>query len=321
MHGGPDRFGVPRWDFSTNANANGPAPMVLRAVQRADPMRYPDPHYHALRHVLADFHAVSPERIVIAASASEFIMRMTGAIARNMPRGLVFAPTPGYDDYLRAAMAHGLGRAEHPQEAALVWHADPGSPHGRSADAPELRSDAVIVIDAVYSPLRLEGVASQAPRTAWRLMSPNKALGLAGIRAAYAIAPPDQRALCDRLNLLAPSWPLGAHGVELLAAWSEPATQQWLEESLHRLRAWKHRQVAMQQEFGWRCESSVVPFYIARCPGNDDSLARLLPALRGHGIKLRDTTSFGLPGQVRISVQTPSAQDAFAAAWQKVMPR
>jgi histidinol-phosphate aminotransferase len=41
-----------------------------------------------------------------------------------------------------------------------------------------------------------------------------------------------------------------------------------------------------------------------------------LASLRNHGIKLRDTTSFGLPGQVRVSVQPPDAQDALRNAWQ-----
>ena len=38
--------------------------------------------------------------------------------------------------------------------------------------------------------------------------------------------------------------------------------------------------------------------------------------LRERGIKLRDCTSFGLPGHLRLSVQTPAAQDALHHAWQ-----
>jgi histidinol-phosphate aminotransferase len=48
---------------------------------------------------------------------------------------------------------------------------------------------------------------------------------------------------------------------------------------------------------------------------NDLTLEMALDALRQQGIKLRDTTSFGLPGQVRISVQPPAAQDALQQAW------
>jgi histidinol-phosphate aminotransferase len=42
-----------------------------------------------------------------------------------------------------------------------------------------------------------------------------------------------------------------------------------------------------------------------------DGLARL----REQGIKLRDATSFGLPGHVRLGVLSPEAQDALHNAW------
>jgi len=37
-------------------------------------------------------------------------------------------------------------------------------------------------------------------------------------------------------------------------------------------------------------------------------------SLRAQGIKLRDTTSMGLPGHWRLSVQPPAAQNALAKA-------
>ena len=54
---------------------------------------------------------------------------------------------------------------------------------------------------------------------------------------------------------------------------------------------------------------------IARTP---EAGQRLLAALRQHGIKLRDCTSFGLPGAVRLGVLQPASQDALQTAWQTV---
>jgi histidinol-phosphate aminotransferase len=48
------------------------------------------------------------------------------------------------------------------------------------------------------------------------------------------------------------------------------------------------------------------------------TLEQTLTALRSKGIKLRDTTSFGLSGQVRLSVQPPAAQDALQQALQHI---
>jgi len=311
-HGGPDARGIPRWDFSTNANACGPAPTAALAVQGADPTRYPDPSYAALREVLGDFHGVAPERIVLAASAGEFMYRMSHAVAGSWPRASVHVPAQAYADGGRAAAAAGLVRRGSPGDAQLVWHTEPGSPSGRSAPAPTIRDGAVLVVDAAYAPLRLEGEAPPPSHAAWRLMSPNKALGLTGVRAAYAVAPEvdGTAALCERLASLAPSWPIGAHGVAMLQSWTDPATQAWLRESLDVLRAWKRRQIDLCTALGWRCEDSVTPFHLARpAPAHPLALLR-----ERHGIKLRDTASFGLPGQVRLGVLPPPAQDALAGA-------
>jgi len=313
LHGGPDAQGVPLWDFSTNANACGPAPNVMHALRQADATRYPDPAYTGLREQLASFHAVSADRIVVAASASEFIVRMTAVVARRWPQATVHAPLPGYADYARAAQAHGLRQLPSAGDALLVWHTEPGSPDGCSRRAPATREGAVLVVDCAYAHLRLEGEAMPLPPQAWQLMSPNKALGLTGIRAAYAIAPAGSEQLQAGLQATAPSWPIGAHGVAMLAAWAEADTQAWLADCLPTLREWKQQQLHGCAELGWACHDSITPFYLAAWPH-----APLLPRLRELGVKLRDTTSMGLTGHVRLSVQPPRAQQALQSAWRKV---
>ncbi len=76
-HGGTDALGIPRWDFSSNANACDPCPMSLETINQAVPGRYPDPLYTELRDALAQYLKVAPWRVIIAASASEFIQRIT----------------------------------------------------------------------------------------------------------------------------------------------------------------------------------------------------------------------------------------------------
>ncbi|MBC7991764.1 MAG: aminotransferase class I/II-fold pyridoxal phosphate-dependent enzyme, partial [Rhizobacter sp.] len=194
-----------------------------------------------------------------------------------------------------------------------VWHTEPGSPEGRSQRVPATRDGAVLVVDRAYEPLRLSGGAPAMPSHAWQLMSPNKALGLTGVRGAYSIAPPDAGELQMALQRLAPSWPLGAHGVAMLAGWPTDETQAWLADCLPTLREWKRQQLVCCAELGWLCGESVTPFFVAQ--GVD---TQCLPRLREHGVKLRDTTDMGLPGHLRLSVQSPQAQQALRAAWLKV---
>lgn len=325
-HGGPDQAGVPLHDFSTNSNACGPSPQALAAVSQADPTQYPDAAYAGLRRQLARFHQVDVERIVLAASASEFIFRITSMVSQRGGKS-VSLPAHGYGDYAHAASAFSMKLADANAAASLRWSCDPSSPGGLADERLKVlvttRAEGdVLVLDRAYEPLRLEGAVALAQarlQSVWQLWTPNKALGLTGVRAAYAIAPLDAHAEAEAMDALCPSWPLGSHGVAMLQAWTQPEVQAWLANSLHTLRDWKARQLALCEAMGWRCDAGQANFFCARPTLPDGiSLADALVHLRAHGIKLRDTTSFGLPGMVRVSVQSPAAQHALHNAWQSI---
>lgn len=315
-HGGPDADGVPPWDFSTNANACGPCPHAWARVQAAPRRHYPDPAYTDLRRRLADAHGVAPARVLLAASGSEWILRFAAWCAR---RGLtrVWWPMPGYGDYAHAADVWGLARAPGPAQARAGWLCDPGSPLGQPEDAAVaealLTAGAPVTLDLAYAPLRLQGGAAltEAQRSrCWQLHSPNKALGLTGVRAAYVIAPEEaEPSQLAELEALAPSWPIGADGVALLAAWIEPATQRWLQATHATLAQWKAALVQTLQARGWAVAASVTPFLCARPPQPLEAAA-----LRARGVKLREAASFGLPGWWRLSAQPPEALQALAEA-------
>jgi histidinol-phosphate aminotransferase len=324
IHGGPDRHGVPHHDFSTNSNACGPCPVAQAAVRQADATRYPDVSYTALRQQLAAFHGVALSRVVLAASASEFIFRITALVAQQGGRA-VGLPPHSYGDYAQAARAHRLVVVKDADGAALRWACEPSSPLGAAHAGlaePVDAQTAIVILDRAYEPLRLGGAPSLTSaqlQTVWQLWTPNKALGLTGVRAAYAIAPVGAQAAVWALDELSPSWPLGAHGVALLQAWTEPAVQAWLASSLAILRGWKARQIALCESLGWTCLPSDANFYCAR-PALPErvTLPQALEHLRAQGLKLRDTASFGLDGHVRVSVQAPAGQDALREAWQQL---
>ena len=331
LHGGPDAAGIPVFDFSTNSNACGPCPEALHALHSADATRYPDPAYTALREALGAFHGVVPGRIVLAASASEFIHRIT-ALAAQQGAVQVAVPPHSYGDYAQAAQVRGLDVLRSGGAAAgLQWACEPSSPLGqedpalgawRPGDAAAWR-----VLDCAYVPLRLdpEGAWTGAPQpylpsACWQLWTPNKALGLTGVRAAYAIAPPDSEGQALGLTAFASSWPVGAHGVALLQAWTHATVQQWLLHSLRTLRDWKARQQALCIDLGWALHAGSLANYFCAQPATN-TLQSDLAALRASGIKLRDATSFGLHGTVRLGVLAPAAQDALQAAWQALPGR
>ena len=324
VHGGSDALGAARWDFSTNSNASGPCPQVVQALAQTDATRYPDPAYVALRQQLADHHGVAVERVLVGVSGSELIARITACVAAQQPQARVWMPPHHYGDYATQAMLHGLQRSGTLAQADLVWLCAPGSPLGQDMACPDdwtqLPSQATVVLDCAYAPLQLEGAGRLADwlerDRVWQIWTPNKSLGLCGVRAAYVIAP--GIASVQQLQAMwwrAPSWPLGAHGVALLQAWCEPAVQDWLAASLETLRDWKQQQLALLQGLGWQCLPSLTNFLLCQPAAQVMGWVAMLQALRAEGIKLRDCASFGLPGHVRLCVHEPAAQQALQQIW------
>ena len=332
-HGGTDALGVARHDFSTNANACGPCPLVVEALQQVNAAAYPDPQYTTLIAELSAATGVYPERIVLGASASECITRLTAAVAsapgREAPAA-VYVPEQAYGDYARAANGWAMPRVHAVADADLIWQCEPASPTGQAVPAlPEqvaqLRPEQTLVLDAAYAPLRLDGHSALAPaqrEVVWQLFSPNKALGLTGIRAGFLIAPraaldegsPAWR-LLQRLHALAPSWPVGAHGVAMLSAWLRPDVQQWLHQSLEQLRAWRLAQNAMLRELGWTLQDSASPYGVAQPPVAAGDWTAMLAFMRARGVKLRDAASLGLRGWLRLAVRAPADQQALREGW------
>jgi len=340
-HGGSDAGPAPLHDFSTNASPLPAPAALLDALLCADRSRYPDPAYTALREQLGAAEGVSAARVLPASGGAEAIRRLSLAALLSGVRQ-VWVPQPGFGDY--AAAAGALGLQLHPyarleqvvdglrrwQAPALVWVCDPCNPTGESpirADwlalaAALAETGSPLVIDQAYEPLRLTG-ASELPAElaarCWRLICPNKALALTGVRAAYLLAPEtDEVGLLAHARRLAPSWVLSAEGCALLMHWHSENTRAHLRQLRPRLSAWRDTQRHMLSQLNWQQRDSSTPFWLARPPQDSEGL---LSALRTRGIKLRDARSFGLAGWLRLSTQTPASQQALLSALQELAPR
>lgn len=328
LHGGTDALGVPAHDFSTNRNACGPCPQAVAALAAVHGAQYPDPLYTDLRAQLAAFHGVDAQRVVVAGSASEFIHRITAHAVRSGAQHMTL-PTHSYGDYPHAASVWNLPvhpRATHAAGAGLHWACAPSSPLGVEEDLAPLWAQPAPaatwrVLDCAYAPLRLDAAASHGldMHRLWQLWTPNKALGMTGVRAAYAIAPLGVTdAELAALRALAPSWVVGAHGVAMLQAWVTAPVQDWLQSTLQTLRGWKAQQLALCADWGWQVLPGHQANYLVACwPSalHGAAMPQRLQQLRAQGIKLRDCASFGLPGHVRMGVLPPASQQALAQAW------
>ncbi|XOB98888.1 pyridoxal phosphate-dependent aminotransferase [Deinococcota bacterium DY0809b] len=316
FHGGPDGGPEPRHDFSSNANALGPNPVLLAAIRRADLSRYPDPNYGALREVLAAHHRVPAENVVPGSGASELIHRLVRVRA-----GAVLALGPTFGEYAHAARAAGVGYREARSReaflrglgnAALAFLAQPNNPTGELLDAGFVREaarrasryGAWLVFDLAYAPLA--DVYVPVPEGAFRLFAPNKAHGLTGVRAGYLIAPSQN--LAARLVGAAPSWVIGAAEVAFLRAQAGVGARNWLQGTLPVLFAWRRRLAGLLRERGYAVQEGAANFVMARL--GEDAAA----FLRARGLRVRPLADKGLPDWARLSAQPPEALAALAAA-------
>jgi histidinol-phosphate aminotransferase len=318
IHGGTDEGREPLYDFSTNANALGPNPVILERLKAVDPSRYPDPLYRRLRAALAEAHGVRPEQVAVGTGTSELIHRL----ARwTYLRGPILLLPPTFSEYARAARALDLPlwEAESPEaflellpRSSLAFLCVPNNPTGEVypfLEEAARRAGGALVLDLAYYDL-MES-PPPLPQGAFRLYSPNKAHGLTGVRAGYLVAPLD----LTHFQNLAPSWPLSVYGEALLQAHLDPEARAWLEESKRELLRLRRLLAQGLRDLGLEVRESPANFLLVRV-GKATEVAR---ALRERGLRVRDATSFGLPEWLRLSAQREEAIGALLLALEEVL--
>lgn len=320
VHGGTGAGPPPRFDFSTNANALGPDPLVVEALADVDPGPYPDPAYTRLRERLAAAHGRHPDDVAVGAGASELIARIVAVTG-----GPVLTLTPTFGEYRHAAACAGEAVVETPDpeaflaalpRAAVAFLCEPNSPDGTVHDAAFLHAveaqaaagGCVLALDLAYAPLSERPVT--APPTAWTVHSPNKAHGVTGVRAGYILAP---GAGAARLRRRAPSWILSSYGEALLGVAASDAGRRWVAGTRPTLWAWRDDLAAELRPRGMAVTVGAANFLLADTSAYGQA-STVAAHLSRWGVRVRDATSFGLPDHVRLRAHAPDAVGALLDA-------
>lgn len=306
-HGATDSGSEPELDFSSNAHPMGPCPVSLRALRHHCPSRYPDPSYLRLRRRLGDLHGVDPDQVVPGSGAAELIHRLV-----RLHGGTVQHRRPGFGEYAHAARCTGLPTSEFTDPACatprpgILFLCLPDNPDGHVPSTQTLAALAdrcrahrtCLVLDLAYLPF----LASPPvlPPSAVHLYAPNKAAGLTGVRAAYALAP--DTSLGRHLAALAPSWVVGTEGLGFLEAVADPDARAWLATTAPQARRLRSLLASVLRGHGFQTRESDATHLVAHHPEWTDS-GELTVRLREAGVRVRDTTSMGLPGWVRLAAR------------------
>lgn len=319
-HGGTDAGPAPHIDLSTNANPYGPSP-VAKAAMTASIAAYPDPSYMRTRTAIAAHTGFPVDEIVVGAGATELIYRLVFC-----NQGTVAAPTPGFGEYAGAAEVNRTlftALPDHPDHGpytfpsgGIAFITNPGSPDGQlrptrwvhTIQAQAKDQGTWLVWDLAYHQL-ITPTTNQAtyptkptayPDDAILLFAPNKAHGCTGLRAGWLRAPAP---IAAQLRATQMSWIVSTPGAAFLEAQASTGADEWVETTNLRMHATALRLARALDDLGWVVQKGHSAWLTAKLPH---------PTMPTHlranfGIKVRDLTSQGMAGWVRIG--TPHERD------------
>ncbi|HET6794462.1 MAG TPA: aminotransferase class I/II-fold pyridoxal phosphate-dependent enzyme [Acidimicrobiales bacterium] len=275
----PDRI----LDLSASLNPVAPDPVPVVAAHLGALRRYPDPT--RAEAALAATMGVDPDLLVLTNGGAEAI----ALVAQLLPEGRV--DEPDFSLYRRhLSSVHGGGAR---------WRSNPHNPTGLLA----LPGEAAAVWDEAFWPLAT-GTWTRGDTAAGSLVlgSLTKLLACPGLRLGYVICPDPATALQVRNRR--PAWSVNGPAVAALPDLLTPVD----------LPGWAARVAALRSELagvleraGYRPRRSDANWLLVDAPELRDRLARA-------GICVRDCTSFGMPGTVRIAVPGPEGIQRIGAA-------
>ncbi len=259
-------------DLSASLNPVAPDPVPVVGRHLGALRTYPDPAPATAS--LATALGVDPARVLLTNGASEAI----ALVAAELGRGWV--DEPDFSLYRRH-----LGASD---PMGNRWRSNPHNPTGLLAGPAHVAD----VWDEAFYPLATgwwtRGDADQGSTVIGSL---TKVLACPGLRLGYVLAPDD--ALVGRLAGRQPQWSVNGPAVAALPELLERADLPAWAGAVARLRS---ELVDLLVDHGLSPRASDANFVLV------DGAGGLRERLAPRGVVVRDCTSFGLPGTVRVAV-------------------
>ncbi|GAB6863130.1 histidinol-phosphate transaminase [Haloplanus litoreus] len=306
--------------LSSNENPHGPSPAAVEAIRETAPTVgvYPKASHTDLGEKLAAHWDVAPEQIWVTPGADGALDYLSRAFLE--PGDRVLAPDPGFSYYRMSARYHhgevatyDLSKADDFAQTPatvldaydgerIVYLTTPHNPTGaefsRAAilDLAESVADhTLLVVDEAYgeyteSPSAVDLLDDYDNLAVTRTFS--KAYGLAGLRVGYGVVPESWAEAYARVNT-----PFAASEVGCRAALAALDDDDHLRTTVETAR-WAR--AYLRDELDAPTWESGGNFVLAEV----GDAAAVADATQRRGVIVRDCSSFGLPGCIRVSCGT-----------------
>jgi len=328
--------------LASNESPFGPHDAVTEAIARAARAvnRYPDPSGSLLRRRIAERHEVSPADVALANGSCEILL--AAAMALGEPGAEIAFGWPSFSMYpylaplsgareirvpLGEGWVHDLDAIATEVTAAtrLVLICNPNNPTSTHLPAERIGEfcervpgHVTVLVDEAY----IEFQTADDPDATLDLRKsfPNlvclrtfsKVYGLAGMRVGYAIGPPDFRAAVDAVRQ-----PFSVNALAQ-AAGAEAIRHQ--DDVMRRVEHTIIERVMVEEglrSLGLETPASQTNFSWVSLGDRDE--AEIVAALAEQGILVRPGAPLGGPGQIRVTYGTPSDNQRFLAALERLL--
>jgi histidinol-phosphate/aromatic aminotransferase/cobyric acid decarboxylase-like protein len=263
---------------SLNPVAPDPVPVVRRHLESI--RRYPDASTATA--ALADVMGVDRSRILLTNGGAEAIRLVADELG-----GRVMEPEFSL----------------HPRGGDALWRSNPHNPSGILAGA----ADRAEVWDEAFYPLA-SGRWTRGDDGSVVVGSLTKLWACPGLRIGYVLVPPGDEPLLARCRSRQPAWAVNGPA---LAALPDLLSLVDLVDWSARMADLRDDLVGVLRRRGLEPRPSDANWVLVESPGLRQRLAPL-------GVVVRDCTSFGMPGVVRIAVPPSSRLEQLESALSKI---
>jgi threonine-phosphate decarboxylase len=289
-------------DFS--ASVNPYPPQFDWACDRDSLARYPDNEYGTLKELIARTFHRRPEEICVGNGSIELLRVFCSVVFRKT--GTFFFEAPTFGEYELSARIAGAELSSNAHNADVLFVCNPNNPTGELLKKERIESmlslvaahGGILFCDEAFIDLAdpRESFSGVSDPHAFVLQSLTKSFAIPGLRFGYGFGDPD---LIGKIETVRPPWSVNSYAESFaLRAFAHLEELASSRKQIAREREWLTGQVKV---LGLDPRMSSVNYILIDCPFAVHSLCEKLAA---RDILVRDCTSFGLPGCIRVAVRT-----------------
>ena len=287
--------------INVSASLNPFAPEIPVEFSHADLSEYPDDSYTELKEKISSIFSRPVEEICVGNGSAELMRVYSLAVAGTNCR----IDMPTFGEYELSAKLAGKNIVTYPEKWDIRCICNPNNPTGTMLERDEMLSiidysekhGQQLFVDEAFMELAEtnESVADVSSENLFVLRSLTKAFAVPGLRFGFGFGPAD---LIEKMETIRPPWSVNSFAEKYAAAALEHYKDlQTSAKKITREREWIFDAL----------ESRHLPYFASKtnfvCINVGKSASEVTEKMLSEGIYVRDCTSFGLPENIRISVE------------------